>query len=66
MSIGVNFCQAPGLSLHFLKSTAFYAFESPRFVRCKLITYYEAVFHCVTNNKMTLNDIHVTFIIIEQ
>jgi len=28
--------------------------------------YYETVFHSVTNNKMKLNDIHATFVWIEQ
>jgi len=36
-------------------------FGAPNF-----FAYYEAVFHSVTKSKMTLNDIHTTFIWIEQ
>ena len=44
-------------------SKAFHAFEAPLYA---IFAYYEAVLHSVRNNKMTLNDIHVTFIRIEQ
>ena len=69
MFIGVNLYKAPRPEpSHFLKSKALRAFEPPPlFVRYNLFfAYYEAVFHSVTNNKMKLNDIHATFIWIEQ
>ena len=35
---------------------------SPHFCQMQFFAYYEAVFYSVTNNKMTQNDIHATFI----
>ena len=38
----------------------------PTLCQMQFFAYYEAVFHSVTNNKMTLNDIYATFIWSEQ
>ena len=65
MIIGVNFYKAARLEHPPLfKVQGFPAFEPPLFVRCKFCNaYYKAVLHSVTNNKITLNDIHSNEII---
>ena len=46
-------------SLSVFKVQGFPAYEPPLFVRCIFLAYNETVFHSVTNDKMTLNDIHM-------
>jgi len=64
--IDVNFCQAPRLELPLFKLQSYTCFWAPAFCHMQFFVYYEPVFHSVTNNKMTLNDIHDIFIWIEQ
>ena len=60
--MGVNFCKASRLDPPLFKAQDFPASDPPLFVRCKFLAYYEAVFHSATNNNMTLNGIHASFI----
>ena len=68
-AIGVNLYKAPRPEPPppLFKVQGSPCFWAPTYCQIQYIfAYYEAVFHSVTNNKMKLNDIHATFIWIEQ